>query len=122
MPEDMNEKLPKPGFPIPKDQETDEDSCEATCPHCGSTWQDLWDYEWENKEEIEVDCPWCSKPLILVQRVEAFYHTKHVPEKKGDSAEAIKPLKSLDLKGEYHDQIHQVPNVYPQRNDDQQTR
>lgn len=67
-------------FPIGPDEETDWDSTEATCPHCGEKWQDLWDYEWGSREDIEIDCPFCGETLVLVRVVDVQYYTKHVKD------------------------------------------
>lgn len=62
---------------------SEDDHCEAVCPHCKGTWQDLWDYEWGNQEIIEVDCPHCGKEIMLSQNVTVTYSTKAKEAKDG---------------------------------------
>jgi len=47
----------------------------ATCPYCGESWEDLWDYDWRSREIIEEDCPYCEKPILLLMEIDATYYT-----------------------------------------------
>lgn len=45
----------------------------VTCPACGESWADLWDYEWGNREEIHTECPHCAAALVLQRDVSVRY-------------------------------------------------
>jgi hypothetical protein len=45
----------------------------VTCPYCGESWADLWDYSWGTREEIATECPHCDKPLMLHRRISVDY-------------------------------------------------
>jgi len=38
---------------------------QVTCPTCEKSFGDLWDYEWDHRESIEIECPHCDAPLTL---------------------------------------------------------
>ena len=48
-------------------------SQQVTCPHCGESWEDLWDYDWDGAETIEEDCPHCENPILLGRAISVEY-------------------------------------------------
>jgi uncharacterized Zn-finger protein len=50
-----------------------DDGDSVTCPYCGESWGDNWDYEWGQREEIHMECPHCTKPLVLHRSVSVDY-------------------------------------------------
>jgi hypothetical protein len=53
--------------------EWSDDGDTVTCPHCGESWGDNWDYEWGQREEIHIECPHCLKSLVLHRSVSVDY-------------------------------------------------
>ena len=53
--------------------EWSKDGESVTCPHCGESWADLWDYEWRSSEEKRIECPHCNTPLILHRSASVDY-------------------------------------------------
>jgi len=50
---------------------SEEDS--IACPVCGEVRGDLWDYDWGNRGEIEVECPGCDADLYLTAEYSVTY-------------------------------------------------
>lgn len=51
------------------------------CPWCEHAIRDLWDYDWHNRESIEIECPTCDQPVTLT--VHASYSAQKTPAKVG---------------------------------------
>jgi len=56
-----------------------DDGDSVTCPYCGEAWGDNWDYEWGQREEIHIECPHCTKPLVLHRSVSVDYGVSKEP-------------------------------------------
>lgn len=56
--------------------ETHESGGVIECPVCGDTFGDLWDFEWDGCEEIDIECPCCGAPLLLLREVSVDYSAR----------------------------------------------
>lgn len=45
------------------------------CPHCKELLRDLWDHDWDGREdeEVETECGWCEKPIVIKRRIRTTY-------------------------------------------------
>lgn len=64
--------------------ETYNDGDRLACPWCGEVRRDLWDYDWGSREEIEIECGFCDKPVILSRREDVSYSARRVTVTVGD--------------------------------------
>jgi len=56
---------------------SDNPDCEVKCPHCGETWQDVYEYfDDPGCEEVGTDCISCGKPIIIRAEYEVTYYTR----------------------------------------------
>lgn len=53
--------------------EWSDDGESVTCPYCGESWGDNWDYEWGQRSTIDIECPYCDKSLVLHRDVSVDY-------------------------------------------------
>lgn len=44
---------------------TPESTIDQTCPYCGETLCDLWDYNWRGNQTIKTECGHCEKPIEI---------------------------------------------------------
>ena len=44
-------------------------SYDEECPWCGEFIDDIWDYDWGSKSEIEVECPHCEQLICIGSRI-----------------------------------------------------
>lgn len=51
-----------------------------TCPWCRKEIRDLWDFAWDNDEEIETECPSCGEPIVLTRNITVHYDVHPVKE------------------------------------------
>jgi uncharacterized C2H2 Zn-finger protein len=54
------------------------------CPHCGKMFTDLWDYNWDGKEEIYTKCESCDKSVDIIRRVSVSYELRIPPPYEDD--------------------------------------
>lgn len=47
----------------------------ATCPWCGETLTDLWDYSWSS-EVVITECGHCLEPIDIVRHITVRYEVR----------------------------------------------
>jgi hypothetical protein len=62
---------------------TESNGDEIACPWCGHKRGDLWDYKWDGRECIEVECHNCERPFTLARIVSVTYTATPLPAKDG---------------------------------------
>ncbi len=52
----------------------------VTCPWCGYTIHDLWDYHWGTSDELRAWCRSCENPVVISRVVTCDYTIVKGPE------------------------------------------